>query len=606
MPLTTTVAKRLTFRATTSPDARGVPSVRAAQLIDHLLARQQELPILEKKTGLPYGWAVWLHALSPLPHPLRARELVQVLVPRPLPAPPGRLPQLGMWQAMRRLAWQQWEPAPRDQRWMRWTSAAASLLLHLLFAFLLLWVALIRTQAPPTQGGDGERIQVEFIGQGAQEGGGDHPGGDPASVAQENADAQAAAGSGRAEPEPVPVPEPARSTPAAVAQAPVAEPPPVPMEAPPAPPTPVVASAPTPSPPLQATEVAEPSSDFVVPPISVPRTQVTVVPRQQAPSVLEREVQAVVAPTPSAPRPTTDVRIRTTQAPPLQVREREVAAAVESPAPLHLPQAEVPIRATAREPSVREREVSTVVAPTVTVPTLRSPDPTLRAPRSTGASVRERSIPNAAAAASSPSAPAAASPNSAARTGSGAAPTPAQAGTRPSPAAGNWATPARGDDWGAARRDNAGSDSGAQANRDAGQGSGLFKGDGSVRVPGQDGAGNSERGAPGGDNDGWSRDRIAQSGTWLKRPPYDYTPTSFDKYWVPNESLLAEWVRKGIQSVEIPLPGTSTRISCVISVLQFGGGCGLNDPNMQDQPAIARPPPDIPFKKELQEDNGSR
>jgi len=577
-------------------------------LIDHLLARQQDRPVLEKNTGLPYGWAVWLRALSPLPRPLHARELVQVLLPRPLPASPGRLPQLGMWQAMRRLAWQQWEPAPRDQRWMRWTSAATSLLLHLLFAFLLLWVALIRTQSPPTQGGDGERVQVEFIGQGTQEGGGDQPGGDPATAAQDNADAQATAAAGA----PGVEAEPARSPPAAQA---AAAQPPVPVEtppAPPAPPTPAVASAPAPSPPLQATEVAEPSSDFIVPPISVPRTQVIVVPRQPAPDVLEREVQAVVAPTPSAPRPATEVRIRTPQAPPLQVREREIATAVETPAPLRVPQAEVAIRTTPREPSVREREVSTVVAPAVTVPALRSPDPALRAPRSAEASVRERSVPNApapatpAAAAASPSAPAAASPSNAARTGSSAAPTPAQAGARPSPAAGNWATPARGDDWGAARRDNAGTDPGAQASRDAGQGSGLFKGDGSVRVPGQEGAGNSERGAPGGDNDGWSRDRIAQSGTWLKRPPYDYTPTSFDKYWVPNESLLAEWVRKGIQSVEIPLPGTSTRISCVISVLQFGGGCGLNDPNMQDQPAIARPPPDIPFKKELQEDNGSR
>ena len=127
-----------------------------------------------------------------------------------------------------------------------------------------------------------------------------------------------------------------------------------------------------------------------------------------------------------------------------------------------------------------------------------------------------------------------------------------------------------------------------------------------MRVPNQDGSGNSERGAPGGENDGWSRERIAQSGTWLKRPPYDYTPTSFDKYWAPNESLLAEWVRRGIQTMEIPIPGTSSKLSCVISVLQFGGGCGLTDPNMQDQPAVARPPPDVPFKKELQEDNGSR
>ncbi len=81
---------------------------------------------------------------------------------------------------------------------------------------------------------------------------------------------------------------------------------------------------------------------------------------------------------------------------------------------------------------------------------------------------------------------------------------------------------------------------------------------------------------------------------------------SFDKYWAPNESLLAEWVRRGIQTMEIPIPGTNSKISCVISVLQFGGGCGLTDPNMQDQPAVARPPPDIPFKKELQENNGSR
>ncbi|KLN99526.1 membrane protein [Stenotrophomonas maltophilia] len=134
----------------------------------------------------------------------------------------------------------------------------------------------------------------------------------------------------------------------------------------------------------------------------------------------------------------------------------------------------------------------------------------------------------------------------------------------------------------------------------------MFNADGSVRVPGQEGDGHAARGAPGGANDGWSKERIAQSGTWLKRPPYDYTPTSFDKYWVPQESLLAEWVRKGVKAMEIPLPGTNTRISCVISILQAGGGCGLTNPNMQDQPAVARPPPDIPFKKELQEDNGSR
>jgi hypothetical protein len=179
------------------------------------------------------------------------------------------------------------------------------------------------------------------------------------------------------------------------------------------------------------------------------------------------------------------------------------------------------------------------------------------------------------------------------------------AGARPAPDPGNWATPAKGDDWGHPAATATAAAWRRQASA-AGKGNGLFNADGSVRVPGQEGDGHAERGAPGGANDGWSKERIAQSGTWLKRPPYDYTPTSFDKYWVPQESLLAEWVRKGIKAMEIPLPGTGTKISCVISILQAGGGCGLTNPNMQDQPAVARPPPDIPFKKELQEDNGSR
>ncbi|MEE7561273.1 transmembrane repetitive protein, partial [Xanthomonas sp. Kuri4-2] len=122
---------------------------------------------------------------------------------------------------------------------------------------------------------------------------------------------------------------------------------------------------------------------------------------------------------------------------------------------------------------------------------------------------------------------------------------------------------------------------------------------------GAPGEGTAARGAPGGDSDSWTRDRLAQSGTWLKRPPYDYTPTSLDRYWIPNESLLQEWVRRGLKQIEIPIPGTTTRITCVVSLLQFGGGCGLSDPNMNEQPAQARPPPDIPFKRELQEDNGS-
>ncbi|MGD3145527.1 transmembrane repetitive protein, partial [Xanthomonas oryzae pv. oryzicola] len=122
---------------------------------------------------------------------------------------------------------------------------------------------------------------------------------------------------------------------------------------------------------------------------------------------------------------------------------------------------------------------------------------------------------------------------------------------------------------------------------------------------GDAGKGAGDRGPPGSETDTWTRDQIAQGGTWLKRPPYGYTPTSLDKYWMPNQTLLQEWVRRGLKKIEIPIPGTTTKISCVVSLLQLGGGCGLSDPNLNDQPATARPPPDVPFKRELQEDKGT-
>ncbi|UUS14269.1 hypothetical protein NMB32_21330 [Stenotrophomonas sp. CD2] len=66
---------------------------------------------------------------------------------------------------------------------MRWTSALASALLHLLFFMLLLWVAVIRTTAPEAEGAEGERVQVEFVGRASQEGGGDQPGAEAAAAA---------------------------------------------------------------------------------------------------------------------------------------------------------------------------------------------------------------------------------------------------------------------------------------------------------------------------------------------------------------------------------------------------------------------------------------
>ncbi|WP_313437672.1 hypothetical protein [Stenotrophomonas sp.] len=584
-----------------------MPLPRAEQLIDLLLARQQHPLILEKRTRLPYGWAIWLRSLKPLPRPFHASDVIAVLLPRPLPGRPGRVPALGLWAATRRLFWQDWDPAPRDQRWMRWTSALASALLHLLFFVLLLWVAVIRTTAPEDAGAEGERVQIEFVGRGAQEGGGDQAGAEAAAAAAAGAVASGQdAGEASA-----PRPQPA----AAAAPAPAAAAPPAASAAPPAQAEPAPQAAPPPV-PVQATEVAQATTDFVVPPVSVPRTEVNIVPRDSTPAVRERSVQTVQAPSLPAVR-TPALALPAPQQRDLQVREREITT-VEAPVVQQaLRTADVQVQLPQRELQVRERDVQAVVDPQVRMAAVPGREPSVRAPAGREVQVRERTVANAPVAAPSPSSgssatatpsPAgSASASSATNTRPAAtASAPAQAGARPAPNPGNWATPAKGDDWGASSRNRDGAQQGAAQANTRGAGQGLFNADGSVRVPGQEGEGAAERGAPGGANDGWTKERIAESGRWLKRPPYDYTPTSFDKYWVPQESLLAEWVRKGVKAMEIPLPGTSTKISCVISILQAGGGCGLTDPNMQDQPAVARPPPDIPFKKELQEDNGSR
>lgn len=588
-----------------------MPLRRADDILDWLLARQPDNRILEKTTGLPYGWGLWLRALSPLPRPFRSSEVIAELIQRPLPVSGGRLPQLGFVQALRRLLWQGWEPAPRDQRWMRWSSATISLLLHVLFAALLLWVALIRPPSEPEQGGESGRVQVSLVGRGTpqQDDGGQAP-------AQETPDT--ATPSAQAATPPVTPPETQPDTNAAdqaSAPQPSAAPSP-PREPQPASPTP---TTPTVEQPVQATEVAQATTDFVVPPTRMPRTEVRVVPRDpQEIAVRERTVTTVQAPAPRAsvalPRPA-EPQLRT---PELSVRERQVSVVDVPTPPVPVPGPRVEAALPQREVQVRERAVQPVVAAPVAVARVPQRELSVPAPASAPLVVRERSVPNATprpappaatatATASAPSTPTTSRSSTPSTTASNTAPAAPSAPTA-APAANpaDWATPRRGDDWAAANHPQDADLNGRAVSATGRTGGSLFNADGSARVVSQDGKGNRERGAPGGDKDGWTKERIAQSGTWLKRPPYDYTPTSLDKYWAPNESLLAEWVRKGIKSVEIPIPGTSASISCVVSLLQFGGGCGLSDPNMQDQPAVARPPPDIPFKKELQEDNGSR
>ena len=564
---------------------------QAADIVQALVERSTPRVPLERKTGMPYGWALWLRAQPQSTVHARPAEVVELLAQRP-PVVPPRGEELSIWPAFFSLFRAGWLPAPSDEKPLRWGSRIGSLVLHLLFVVFLAWVAWMQSlyvPRPPEADGGGERIAVGFVGAGdpgtpqtQAEGGSDlTPGEAPAVVEQV---APAAQSSAQAAPS-----MPGESAPARV------PPPPSVLEQ---------ASHPEPEPvqppaaaeqPVQVTEVESPSIDYVLPP-TTPRTIEVRVPVEQ--SLREREVEVVQAPQVRMPqaRPV-DIQVRQPRETALEVRTREI----DEP----LPQVQV------REVAVR--------APQVEARLPGAPEATLRqrevampetgtADTATGAGTADAS----AAAGTAAVATRTAGGGSAPAAGEATARAPGSvAGASPASGSGWQSSPLAGDDWGQA----------SAGEQRPGGAPGLFDGQGRIRLPGEgDGTGQSrgpgttggapgegtaDRGAPGGDSDTWTRERFEKSGTWLTRPPYGFEPTSFDRYWVPNESLLAEWVRKGMKTVAIPIPGTGKKINCVVSLLQLGGGCGIVDPDLNEQPAQGRPPPDIPFKPELQEDNGS-
>ncbi|MDG2524348.1 transmembrane repetitive protein [Stenotrophomonas sp. HITSZ_GD] len=605
---------------------------KAADLIDALLARKPVGPLLDRRTGLPFAWGHWARTrdvVASVAYP--SREMTDIVAQRPPRASAGVLPPLSRWQAFRRLWWQQWEPRPRDERPYHWLAVLASFFIHLAFFALLLWVAVVRWAQPSEEGGEAGRVKLEMIGRGSPADTGGGPGEPDAGGAASPAPARQATAARRA----------TRAQAAARASA-------APAAAAPPPPAPAQARS-------DATETEPTSEPLTAPPMTLPT------PRLPEPVIANQPLQVT-----ETPITTTDFTLpppqpvelavpspREVTPPPVQVRERQVVVA-ERPA-LVAPRVREVDAPSVRPamPQVREREVVAVATPDITVPQPRPRDVPVPPVRAPDLQVRQIELPNPADAAPSPApaseaapAPAAASAPAATDTGRDAAasttaatasstvsgnapastPTPGQgatqaaagngrnasdrpaghaaatggSGPRAADRSGGWDTRAAGDDWSVGHQQRAGEDvAGAQ-------GQGLYNRDGSLRVPAEgQGAGEAARGAPGGEGDGWTRERLADAGTWLKRPPYDYTPTSFDQYWVPSQSLLADWVRSGVKQIEIPIPGTHTKIKCVVSLLQFGGGCGLTNPNMQEQPAQARPPPDIPFKKDLQENNGS-
>lgn len=548
----------------------------SSDLIAALLARGRRRLSLRERARLahaeerapgefPPGWKAWLGAMRERVGAVTgatADAFLAILVQREPSLPPKAGRDLTRWQTFATLWRSSWEPPERDSRGDRVVAGVATLFVHL--AMLVLWAWLIYVRVPPAAApadkGDSV-VQVEFIGEGTpEETGGGAPTGETDAPQQAGAPDTAAA--------------PAEAEPVAVADDTPPQPQPEPEQ-----PSEAIARQ-----PLQVSETAQPEARFVLPPTTPPelealpveRPQATVVPRERSIELVERPTPPVVR-VEVAPRPIDVPAVRPAEQ---QVRQREIPLLAP---PRALPDLSTPSRTAQRieapERAVRGREITLepaqagegraqAVAPT---------SGTASAPSTS----REGAQPAADAAAPG-GRPEAGGERPAAAAGSGA---------EPAAAPGAWPTPQRGDDWGEALRNRPGGNAGTD--------SGLFDADGRPRLP-------PGTAAPGGGfppgSDDWTRDQLDRHGTWATRPPLGYEPTRFDRYWIPSGTLLEEWVRRGIKSMAIPIPGTTKKILCTISILQLGGGCGISDPNLQDQEATARPPPDVPFKPELQED----
>lgn len=569
-----------------------------AELIDALRRRRVRSLRPDRAPGeFPPGWRAWFAALREQAGVITgatADAIVAIFVARELRRAPPRAPALSDWQAFTTLWRQEWQPASDDDRAQRIAAMTITLLVQLLFAIMVLWLTAAHWGGtPPARGED--VVQVVYIGEGTPV---EQGGGAPTGPAPEPAAAAPAAPAGSAAAAPASS-APATRAPArpAVAAAPSQ---PAPAPSPAAPAEAEIEAMPAPQ-PLQVTEVAVPDSDFA---LQVPElaAQVQAIEIVELPSTRQREVEAPVAqvrvpdlqatpqalPTPAPPLP--DAQARTVASRQAQVRVPGLEAQLESlPGPLSPAPGQARQAVSTRSAEVRVPGLATGVA-ALPMPSGSGSGSASSTGSATGANASGSDNGSTAGAA-----PGQAGGQSSVAGGVQGALAGAGAGPKPGEAAGAFGSARPGSDWGIGDR--------AQPGGQAGASSGLFDGTGRVKLP--PGA------ADGGDllgPDGVLDTEIAdldRAGTWLKRVPMDYTPTRFDKYWMPGGTLLEEWVRRGVREVSIRIPGSSKRIHCVVSLLQLGGGCGINDPNMQDQEATARAAPEIPWKPELQEDQGS-
>ncbi|HVI60206.1 MAG TPA: hypothetical protein VM619_15210 [Luteimonas sp.] len=566
----------------------------SADLIDALRRRRRRSLRPERPAGeFPPGWAAWFDAMRARAGAVTgatAESILAIFLAREPALPPRALAELNRWQAFNTLWRQQWHPASEDERGLRIFASVVTLVVHLFLAVFLLYLAYVRFMGNPAPASEGEDVvQVEYIGEGTPEDTGGGPPQGEATAQQVPAPAASAAKS----PSP-PAPRPP-------AQA-AAQPPPAPVSPPVAAAEPSVPTPPVPTPPvaqpLQVTETPEPDQSFTLPPVraaDMPRPTLRT-PDLAAPAPRLRTVDVPAPPVVPAvqPRETASARIA---APRLQ-QQPETVAMREIPAPLspvEVPRVAMP---TAPAPDLRAQAPSVAVRSIPTpAPPAAQPGGATAAPAASTASGAASQAPApgsalaSAAAAGTPNAPgnAPASGTAAASTGTRPGAAASGSGKTASPRPGALPSPRRGDDWGVSDRNRPGGQAGS---------SGLFNADGTPKLAGSQGKVGGGL-PPGTITEDFAK--IDRNGTWLKRPPFDYTPTDFDKFWIPNETLLEEWVRRSVKQVLIPIPGTTKTIKCSVVLLALGGACDITDPNLQDVEAEARKPPDVPFKPELQE-----
>jgi len=523
----------------------------------------------------PPGWTAWFSAMATRAGQAAggavdaAEAFVGIFTAREPAPPPRAAPAPSRWQASARLLFGDPEDTPRDDRRARIASTVLTLLFHILWIQALFWLMYARFVGYPGEEearlGEEHVVQVEFIGDGT-----------PVETA------------GGAQLEENPVPDVASSpAPAAAAatQPPTAQALPEPSVAREATPVPEI-----PPPPadqrLQVTETPQPDSTFVVPPTRMAEVPVRNLPTPEL-RVPSAELRTVDVPTRAPPPEVRRLPERDITVPDLRQREVDIVQR-EVPAPAPEVAMRTPQRPAAPSPELR-REGPQVAQRDVPLRTTGAATAGASESREAGRADGQRTAAGAAQTAAGTS-----GGQRAAGQGTSATASTAGSGTTSTPAAGALASPRRGDDWGDSTRNRPGGQAGSP--------SGLFNADGSPRLAG--GTGRAGGGLPPGTITE-DYEKIDRMGTWLKRPPVGYEPTSLDRFWVPHETLLEEWVRKSIKEVLIPIPGTSKRIKCAVALLMLGGACGITDPNMLDNEAEARKPPDVPFKRDLQEDQDS-